>query len=853
MREFFYKFLKLNNIVLWLVLIGIVSIIPMWSGVTHAGITQLTNDAYKDVTPAWSPDGSKIAFASNRSGDYDIYVINPDGTGLTNLTNTTNTDEKYPSWNPDGTTIVYTKYDSTLEQGWGGYQLCEKNIAAGGETTLMLPAHIPFQDPQNPQYQNYWQNEIKLPVWSPDGSQIAFVSFGPDGGNYKIYTYTMPGGTIAEVTPSKDEQNSFGDIYRILWSGSVITYDRYPIGIQTFVPNSLNPQESGHSQYQVLIPGGQTPQQEENTPTEPTWSPDGKKLLFTRGAFYQSTDSFAVFEPSKGLMVPLDQVVTNSTWGSWNPDGTKLAFVHDISGNSDIWITTLPELPSTSRISGTYTVFEYERGFSGGTDASWGNTTSQLITKSLVTFNPDGTCTSSWTTLSEQHRTITEDTQSGDNIFTTTQKTDTGTDTGTYFVSSDGTVTLVFVEDGVPESNVAHIGNNGNTIIFGEKECDQTNHKCNVHMGIGVKQGSEFNKASLNGTYIVGEFGSGFSGGHTETANWGATDNSFVSRHVIVFDGAGGFTVTNPEENEIHRNIDNTQGQTGDNIFTTTTSTEPDEPESGTYTVSTSGMVTLNFTEGSIVLYLSADGNAAVFAESEFDNDDKSCDLNIGFGIKQGSNMGISDLKGTYELGEFETEFHGQVTMSAGWGAWDSEMMSKNIAVFDGAGHYTLSYADFALQQEISEASVTGGPFLNSYKVEEPWQDISGSDTGTYTVSPDGVITLNYIEDGRAESLTAYLSTDKNTIVWGESLFNEGNKEATNTFGAGIKKADFQLFAKGNINGTDGIDLEDAIQALKVASGLFPTDVYFGADSNGDGKIGMEEAIYVLQTMENLR
>ncbi|HEX6747652.1 MAG TPA: hypothetical protein VF092_10215 [Longimicrobium sp.] len=59
-------------------------------------------------SPAWSPDGSKITFV-----DWwlDIYVINPDGTGLVNVTNSP-AYEIEPSWSPDGTRILFRRNDS---------------------------------------------------------------------------------------------------------------------------------------------------------------------------------------------------------------------------------------------------------------------------------------------------------------------------------------------------------------------------------------------------------------------------------------------------------------------------------------------------------------------------------------------------------------------------------------------------------------------------------------------------------------------------------------------------------------------------------------------------------------------
>jgi Tol biopolymer transport system component len=63
------------------------------------GQTRLTNNPADDYQPAWSRDGSKIAFASERDGNGQIYVMNADGTGQTRLTNNSAYDNK-PDWSP---------------------------------------------------------------------------------------------------------------------------------------------------------------------------------------------------------------------------------------------------------------------------------------------------------------------------------------------------------------------------------------------------------------------------------------------------------------------------------------------------------------------------------------------------------------------------------------------------------------------------------------------------------------------------------------------------------------------------------------------------------------------------------
>src|SRR5439155_1178444 len=58
--------------------------------------------------PAWSPDGTKIAFHSDRDGNFEIYVMNSDGSGVTRLTNNYDSDWQ-PAWSPDGSRIAFTK------------------------------------------------------------------------------------------------------------------------------------------------------------------------------------------------------------------------------------------------------------------------------------------------------------------------------------------------------------------------------------------------------------------------------------------------------------------------------------------------------------------------------------------------------------------------------------------------------------------------------------------------------------------------------------------------------------------------------------------------------------------------
>src|SRR5680860_346125 len=72
------------------------------------GLTNLTNiPAPDNGDPAWSPDGKKFAFQSNRDGNFEIYVMNTDGTGQVNLSNNPGSYDSDPAWSPDGKMIAF--------------------------------------------------------------------------------------------------------------------------------------------------------------------------------------------------------------------------------------------------------------------------------------------------------------------------------------------------------------------------------------------------------------------------------------------------------------------------------------------------------------------------------------------------------------------------------------------------------------------------------------------------------------------------------------------------------------------------------------------------------------------------
>lgn len=130
-----------------------------------------------DLQPAWSPDGTKIAFNSTRTGFLQIFTMNPDGTAQTKISDGTAQDGK-PGWSPDNTQIVFsrTPIGGTLSDLW-------KMSSTGAGVTQLTNTPT--------------ANEGR-PTWSPDGTQIAFHT--DRDGNWEIYKMTSAGALQTRLT-----------------------------------------------------------------------------------------------------------------------------------------------------------------------------------------------------------------------------------------------------------------------------------------------------------------------------------------------------------------------------------------------------------------------------------------------------------------------------------------------------------------------------------------------------------------------------------------------------------------------------------------------------------------------------
>jgi TolB protein len=116
--------------------------------------------------PAYSPDGRRIAFASSRDGDFELYVMNADGTGVRRLTHSPGLDIR-PAWSPDGRRIAFTSNRD------GNFEIYVMN--ADGSALRQVTHHLERDD---------------YPSWHPDGKRLAIVS--ERSGRWDIYQVDVP-------------------------------------------------------------------------------------------------------------------------------------------------------------------------------------------------------------------------------------------------------------------------------------------------------------------------------------------------------------------------------------------------------------------------------------------------------------------------------------------------------------------------------------------------------------------------------------------------------------------------------------------------------------------------------------
>ncbi|MGE5122889.1 MAG: protein kinase domain-containing protein, partial [Acidobacteriaceae bacterium] len=298
-------------------ILAIVSKTPT-SGVTLTPTSTITSIPSVTSTPTETPTitatppptpmagGTQIAFASNRTGAVEIWMMNMNGTGLVQITDIPE-GACQPRWSPDGLKIIFVSP-------------CERQMPSyPGASIFMINADgtdmAPFPSVPGGDYD---------PSWSPDGRQFAFTSLR-HGGVPGIYIMDLQGNSVKSLV--EDETRA---IYQPAWS---------PNGKQIAYVNSDNRiwvmDVDGKNRHALTIGGG------DYRISGPAWSPDGSVVIYTRSPISDTTGTtllMAVPYTETGA-VPVQ--VSNSLLVqdvSYSMDGYWLLFTSWYSGNHDISI-----------------------------------------------------------------------------------------------------------------------------------------------------------------------------------------------------------------------------------------------------------------------------------------------------------------------------------------------------------------------------------------------------------------------------------------------------------------------------------------------------------------------------------
>ena len=268
-----------------------------------SSVTRLTNSYARDWQPARSPDGRRVAFESNRDGDWEIYAVNADGSDLTQLTNNDAHDYQ-PVWSPDGRRIAF---------------ISERD---GDRLRLPRNEEIYVMNADGSDVTRLTNNDAEdmQPTWSPDARRIAFVS--ERDGNWNIYVANADGSGTTRLThhAASDWRPSWSPDGRRIAFVSIRDVNRpYFPGMNSDI-------------YAVNADGTDLARLTDNDRANgaPAWSPDGRRIVFSSSRGHGRSGIFVMNSDGSEITG-----VANGGAPVWSPDGGRIAFA-DYPGRGDI-------------------------------------------------------------------------------------------------------------------------------------------------------------------------------------------------------------------------------------------------------------------------------------------------------------------------------------------------------------------------------------------------------------------------------------------------------------------------------------------------------------------------------------
>lgn len=270
------------------------------------GLTRLHDHA---TGPVWSPDGSLIAFTLvvEPSSLFELAVVRPDGSGLTRLAG----DAAGYVWSPDGRRIAFTRQASP-----GSFNLFLVNADGSGLENVSQSGASDSD-----------------PAWSPDGIRIAFFSVLPSASqtiDYRLAIIDADGSNYATI-----DQDATYLGTRPVWSpdGSHIVF--------------AAPSYEAEAESRIVSADGSSATRLGTGVRDPVWSPDGKRLAFatvrdaveeSRNAVYDLGAEVYVANADGSGLVNLSRSRALDWNPSWSPDGRKVLFASTRDGNAEVYV-----------------------------------------------------------------------------------------------------------------------------------------------------------------------------------------------------------------------------------------------------------------------------------------------------------------------------------------------------------------------------------------------------------------------------------------------------------------------------------------------------------------------------------
>ena len=342
-------------------------------GADGTNVTPLTADSEaEDTFPAWSPDGSRIAFTSDRGpqGDEEIFVMNADGTGVLQLTaNPGSVDDWWPSWSPDGTRIAFVSdreddYEVFVMNADGkGVVNATDNEAEDFNPSWARDGRILFTsdraanlgievadvDGSDRVVVARGGGDETSPAFSPDGTKVAYVA--DRGQGQRIFVASAGGRGLRQLASDRRFEDSdpawspdgrrlalvrtdeFGTRYlytvnadgtgmRFLLEGFVSEPDWSPGGREIAVDLG--------GDIVVVRANGRGTRLVSGEGESPSWSPDGRAIVFSSdrddGDDEGGDSDIFVVSPRGGPARQLTDNDVEDLWPDWSPDGRLVAF-----------------------------------------------------------------------------------------------------------------------------------------------------------------------------------------------------------------------------------------------------------------------------------------------------------------------------------------------------------------------------------------------------------------------------------------------------------------------------------------------------------------------------------------------